>query len=56
MKDTEISNIIGISISTLQDWKRSDSFRKLLYELLSTMDREELIKKVEAVKLLKNIK
>ena len=55
MKDTELSRIIGIPISTIQEWKRSDSFRKLLYELLSTMDKEELSKKVEAVKLLKGL-
>ena len=55
MKDTELHQIIGIPVQTLQDWKRSDSFRKLLYELLSTMDKEDLQKRVEAVKLLKGI-
>jgi len=56
MKDTELSKLIGIPIPTLQNWKKSDNFRKLLYELLSTMDKEELEKRVEAIKLLKGLK
>lgn len=56
MKDTELNAILGIPIPTIQLWKKSDSFRRLLYELLSTMTKEELEKKVEAIKLLKGIK
>ncbi len=55
MKDTELNQIIGIPIGTIQEWKKSESFRKLLYELLSTMSKEELQKRVEAIKLLKGI-
>jgi len=56
MKDTELNKIIGIPIGTIQEWKRSESFRRLLYELLSTMDKDELQNKVEAIKLLKGLK
>jgi len=57
MKDTEITNIINIPASTLSDWKIKDvsNWRKIIYELLSNTDKEELIKKVEAIRLLKGL-
>jgi uncharacterized protein YjcR len=58
MKDTELNKILGISVQTLQDWKKRDpdNYRRLIYELLSSYSKEELEKRVEAIKLLKGIK
>ena len=55
MKDTEISKIINIPITTLRDWKKTeeDNYRKIIYDLLKSFPQEELEKRIEAIKLLK---
>ncbi|NQY20846.1 MAG: hypothetical protein HRT40_05995 [Campylobacteraceae bacterium] len=56
MQDKDIINIVGLPKGTIQDWKKANNYRTIIYELISNMDKEELIKKVEAIKLLKGIK
>lgn len=56
MKDTEISKILNIPLTTIRDWKKANNYRTLIYELIKNMDKEELEKRVEAIKLLKGIK
>jgi len=56
MQDIELAKYLNMPTSTLSEWKKSDNYRIVVYELLKTMEKEELIKKVEAIKLLKNLK
>ncbi|NQY22852.1 MAG: hypothetical protein HRT41_02380 [Campylobacteraceae bacterium] len=58
MKDTELNRIINIPTTTLSDWKKkdTDNWRKITYELLQSYTKEELEKRVDAIKLLKGIK
>lgn len=58
MKDTELIKILNIPSSTISDWKKTDedNWRKIIYELLKSYPKEELEKRVEAIKLLKGIK
>ncbi len=58
MTDKELSSILNISIQTLATWKKTntENYRKLIYEFLKSYSKEELEKKVEAIKLLKGIK
>lgn len=56
MKDTELSKLLEIPISTLSEWKKNEHKRKILYELIKNMDKEELEERVKAIKLLKGIK
>lgn len=58
MKDTELNKILNIPTTTLSDWKKADvdNWRKIIYELLKSYTKEELEKRVEAIKLLKGIK
>jgi len=58
MKNIELKEMLNIPIATLSDWKKKDgdNWRRLVYELLINMDKEELKKKVEAIKLLKGLK
>ena len=58
MKDTELNRIINIPTTTLSDWKKkdTDNWRKITYELLQSYTKEELEKRVVAIKLLKGIK
>lgn len=55
MQDKEINQILGIPITTMQNWKKSGDYKLVLYELLKSMDKEELQRKVEAIKLLKGM-
>jgi len=58
MNDKQICELFGISPSTLNNWKseKSGDGKKLLYEFLKSFSKEELEKRVEAIKLLKGIK
>ena len=58
MKDTELIKILNIPSSTISDWKKTDedNWRKIIYELLKSYPKEELEKRIEAIKLLKGIK
>jgi len=56
MKKTELSKIINIPTSTLTDWEKTESKRHLVYELLQSFTKEELEKRIEAIKLLKGLK
>jgi formate dehydrogenase maturation protein FdhE len=40
MKDVEIFKNIGIPLQTLQLWKKSDNYRKLLYELVKELPKD----------------
>jgi formate dehydrogenase maturation protein FdhE len=57
MKDIEIFQNIGVPLQTLQLWKKSDNYRKLLYELLKNMPKdyiEEIKKRVDQDRKLVN--
>ena len=56
MKKTELSKIIDVPTSTLTDWENKESKRHLVYEIFQSFTKEELEKRVEAIKLLKGIK
>ena len=55
MQDKELAKLIGMPTSTLSEWKKAKNYRIVLYELLKSLNVEELKKKVEAIKLLKGI-
>lgn len=55
MQDKEMIEIIGIPKATIADWKTSNNYRQIIYEILKNMPKEELQKKVEAIKTLKGI-
>ena len=55
IKDTEISKILNIPIQTISDWKKSSSKRKCLYDFLKSFNKEDMIKRVEAIKTLKEV-
>ena len=48
ISDVKIKDIVGIPISTLQDWKQKerDDYRRVLYDMLKNMSEEELKEKV----------
>ena len=56
IKDTEISRMLNIPVQTISDWKKKDSNRKMLYDFLKSFTKEELEKRVEAIKLLRGMK
>jgi hypothetical protein len=58
MNDKKICELFNIPQSTLNNWKsgKSGEGKKLLYEFLKSFSKEELEKRVEAIKLLKGIK
>ncbi|WP_457748550.1 hypothetical protein [Sulfurimonas sp.] len=46
ISDRALSNIIGIPVQTLQDWKKRDgNWRKKLYLILKDFNKEELLEK-----------
>ena len=49
--DVKIKEIVGIPISTLQDWKQKerDDYRRILYDMLKNMSEEELKEKTKEV-------
>lgn len=53
IKDTEISKMLNIPVQTISDWKKPTSQRKDLYDFLKSFDKEDMKKRVEAIKLLK---
>jgi len=55
IKDTEISKILNIPVQTISDWKKPSSKRKYLYDFLKSFNKEDMIKRVEAIKLLKSL-
>lgn len=42
MKDIEMSEILGISVNTLQQWKRSNDYRYILYNYLYEQSPEKM--------------
>lgn len=55
IKDTEISRLLNIPVQTISDWKKPTSKRKDLYDFLKSFSKEDMLKRVEAIKLLKGI-
>lgn len=51
ISDVKIKDIVGIPISTLQDWKQKerDDYRRVLYDMLKNMSEDELKDKVKEV-------
>ena len=51
ISDVKIKDIVGIPISTLQDWKQKerDDYRRILYDMLKNMSEEELKEKTKEV-------
>ena len=49
ISDVKIKDIVGIPISTLQDWKQKerDDYRRVLYDMLKNMSEEELRNRVK---------
>jgi hypothetical protein len=57
MKDIELAKIFGLSTSTLSDWKNNKRDGKyILYRFLNSCSEEAITKKVDAIKLLDDIK
>ncbi len=55
MQDVELKDILNMPSSTISEWKKADNYRLIIYEILKNMPKEELQKKVEAIKTLKGI-
>lgn len=55
MKDTELSKLLNIPISTLMDWKKVGRKRKSLYDFLKSFSKEDMEKRLEAIKTLQGI-
>lgn len=56
MKDIEITKNIGIPAQTLQDWKKSDGWRFILYNFLKRKEFIEIEKDIEDIKRLRELK
>ena len=56
MQDKDLIEILDMPRSTVSEWKKADNYRLLIYEILKSMDQDELKAKVEAIKLLKGLK
>ena len=57
MQDKELNNIIGIPLRTLNDWKKSQNYRKIMYEVLKGLPQdyiESVKKKLEEEDKLKD--
>lgn len=50
MKDTELSNITGIPLQTIKIWKKSDNYRRDVYELLKELPEEFIKDKLKSIK------
>lgn len=50
ISDTAIKNIVGIPITTLQDWKKKEKndYRRVLYDALKKMSEEEIKEWIKA--------
>lgn len=55
MKDTELNELLNIPISTLSEWKKEDSNRRQLYEFLKSFSKEDIEKRLEAIRTLREI-
>ena len=51
MQDKELSKILGIPKTTISDWKKSNNYRKLIYELLKSLNKDSLEERVEATQI-----
>lgn len=58
MNKNEIEKLFGINRTTQWNWEtgKSGEKKQILYEFLKTLNTEDIIKKIEAIKLLKGIK
>jgi len=56
MQDKELKEILTIPSSTISEWKKANNYRVVIYELLKSIPKEDLEKRVEAIKLLKGLK
>jgi len=57
LQDKELNKIIGIPLRTLNDWKKSENYRRVLYEVLKGLPSkylESVKKKLEEEDKLKN--
>ncbi|HEX5330632.1 hypothetical protein [Sulfuricurvum sp.] len=50
MKDTELSNITGIPLQTIKEWKKSDNYRKDIYELLQELPERFIKETLKSIK------
>ncbi|MDD3770288.1 MAG: hypothetical protein PHV10_06750 [Sulfuricurvum sp.] len=50
MKDTDLSNITGIPLQTIKEWKKSDNYRRDVYELLKELPEEFIKDKLKSIK------
>lgn len=53
MPDTELSKLINIPVRTIQDFKKNDkdNWRHIVYQLLSSMTKEQLEERMKALGL-----
>ena len=47
LEDTDLYKILDIPISTIQDWKKSHSYREKIYDILISMTKEEILQKIK---------
>ena len=49
ISDVKIKDIVGVPISTLQDWKQKDrsDYRRVIYDMLKNMSEDELKEKAK---------
>lgn len=47
MTQTQISKYLDIPLTTLHDWKKEDSSRKKLYQLLINLEEQEVVSKLK---------
>jgi hypothetical protein len=50
IKNIDIVRVLGIPKTTLQDWKNNDGYLGILFFMLKSYTKEELIEKVEDIK------
>jgi hypothetical protein len=55
LKIRELEELLNMPYATLYGWKNSKDHRKIIYEILANYEKEELQKKIEAIKLIFNI-
>ena len=49
ISDAELHRLIGLPVTTARDWKKRSDYRKVIYEMLKNMTKEEIEKRLRRI-------
>ncbi len=49
ISDAELYRLIGLPVTTARDWKKRDDYRKVIYELIKNMSKEEIKRRLKKI-------